>query len=231
MLFLDLEGPWALWMEMGGGDPTCGSNRARPSGRRRAPRPSEPRGPRAPAPWCLMKRVLLALEQSDDGSGAVAFASRWPGSESRNLLLRWKSGRFSARSRGSGWSSDQTVRSSLKRAKAAGASSGESAIVAVVPQARRESASLIVLPLPHRRPGCGWCRGGGRSASRRSGARGPRRRSPPAPVADPVTYEDYAAVTGLRRHEFAQAYGAGVALLRLRAPGLRASRPDPAAEA
>jgi nucleotide-binding universal stress UspA family protein len=191
-----------------------------------------------------MKRVLLALERSDDGSGAVACARSLAGDRKAEILLlrveEWPL--FSSFAVAPGWrSSDlEAVRSSLEagegvRARILRNESATSA--AVVPQARRESASLIVLPYRTDRT---WMRLVSGAPAERvlrestipvlavpDGGSPPPRRSRIL-----FAYEDgHAAVWGLRHViEFAQAYEAGVALLRLRAPGLRASGPDPAAE-
>jgi nucleotide-binding universal stress UspA family protein len=192
-----------------------------------------------------MKRVLLALERSDDGSGAVAFARSLARDRMAEILLlrveEWPL--LSSFAVAPGWrSSDlEAVRSSLEAAGGVQARilRNESATsAAVVPQARRESASLIVLPYHTERT---WMRlmsgapverilrestipvlavpGGGSPPARRSRIL--------------FAYEDgEAAVWGLRHViEFAQVYEAGVRLLRLRVPraGDREAGDEPAA--
>src|SRR5689334_6656821 len=100
-----------------------------------------------------MKRVLLALERSDDKSSAVAFAGSLARDRHAEILLlrveEWPL--FGSFAVAPGWRSSDldAVRSGLEagdgvRARILRNDSATSA--AVVPQARRESASLIVLP-------------------------------------------------------------------------------------
>ena len=187
-----------------------------------------------------MKRVLLALERSDDGSEAVAFAQSLARERRAEILLmrveEWPL--FGSFSGVHGWRSsdlegvrtrlqaDEGVRARILLRDSATAS-------AVVSQARRGSASLIVVPYRAERT---WMRLMSADPAERvlrestlpvlavpGGARPPSRRARIL-----FAYEDGdAAVWGLRHViEFAQHFEAGVALLQLRTLG----RPKPAAE-
>lgn len=187
-----------------------------------------------------MKRVLLALERSDDGSEAVAFAQSLARDRRAEILLmrveEWPL--FGSFAVVHGWrSSDlEGVRTRLQAAEGVRArillrDSATSA--AVVSQARRGSASLIVVPYRTERT---WMRLMSVDPAERvlrestlpvlavpGGAMPPARRSRIL-----FAYEDGdAAVWGLRHViEFAQLFESGVSLLQLRTPG----RPKPAAE-
>jgi nucleotide-binding universal stress UspA family protein len=187
-----------------------------------------------------MKRVLLALERSDDKSEAVAFAESLARDRRAEILLmrveEWPL--FGSFSVAHGWrSSDlEGVRTRLQTAEGVRArillrDSATSA--AVVSQARRGSASLIVVPYRIDRT---WMRLMSADPAERvlrestvpvlavpGGANLPERRSRIL-----FAYEDGdAAVWGLRHViEFAQLFESGVSLLQLRTLG----RPNPAAE-
>jgi len=187
-----------------------------------------------------MKRVLLALERSDDGSGAVAFAQSLARDRRAEILLlrveEWPL--FGSFAGVPGWRASDLdgVRARLEsgdgvRARILLTESATSA--AVVSQAKRGSASLIVVPY---RPERTWMRLMSGDPVERV------LRESPVPVltvppggAPPgrrsrilFAYEDGdAAVWGLRHViEFAQAYEAGVALLQLRTLGA----PKPSSE-
>jgi len=180
-----------------------------------------------------MKRVLLALERSDDASGAVAFAQSLSRDRRAELLLvrveEWPL--FGSFAGVPGWRASDldTVRRRVEATEGVRARIllRESIPAAtVVPQARRASASLIVVPHRAERT---WIRMMSGDPVERvlresplpvlavpDGGEPPARRSRIL-----FAYEDGdAAVWGLRHViEFAQAYEAGVALLQLRSPG------------
>lgn len=191
-----------------------------------------------------MKKVLLALERSDDGSGAVAFARSLARDRRAEILLlrveEWPL--FGSFAVAPNWrSSDlEAVRSSVEAGEGARARilRNESATSsAVLPQARRESASLIVVPYHTDRPWMRLMSGNPMERILRESTI-PVLAVPDGGVPPPrrsrilFAYDDAdAAVWGLRHViEFAQGYEAGVALLRLRAPGIRRGDLEPAAE-
>lgn len=187
-----------------------------------------------------MKRMLLALERTDDGSGAVSFAQSLARDRRAEILLlrveEWPL--FGSFAGVPGWRSSDLdgVRSHLEsgdgvRARILLRESATSA--GVVSQARRGSASLIVVPYRTERT---WMRLMSGDPAERvlrestipvlavpPGGAPPARRSRIL-----FAYEDGdAAVWGLRHViEFAQSYEAGVALLQLRTIGAR----NPASE-
>jgi nucleotide-binding universal stress UspA family protein len=187
-----------------------------------------------------MKRVLLALERSDDGSGAVAFAQSLARDRRAELLLvrveEWPL--FGSFAGVPGWRASglDVLRSRVEAADGVRARIllRESIPAAtVVSQARRASASLIVVPHRAERT---WIRLMSGDPVERilrespfpvlavpDGGTPPARRSRIL-----FAYEDGDAAVWALRHviEFAQAYEAGVALLQLRSVGKAA----PAAE-
>src|SRR5688572_24888896 len=178
-----------------------------------------------------MKRVLLALERPDDGSEAVAFARSLARERNSEILLlrveEWPL--FSSFSVGCSpvWRTSDLddVRTRLEtddgvRARILSTQSATSA--AVVPQARRGSASLIVLAFRSERT---WVRlmSGDPTERILRESTVPVLSVPPGGSPPPrrskilFAYEDGDAAVWALRHviDFAQTYDAGVALLRL----------------
>jgi nucleotide-binding universal stress UspA family protein len=195
-----------------------------------------------------MRRLLLALERSDDDSGAVAFArslarrgnveilllrvEEWPlfGSFSVGWAPAWRSGDLEAVQ--SSLEADEGVRARIL-------SSVSTPSAAVVPRARLGSASLIVLPCRRDRSWIRLMSGDPADRILREStlpvlAVPSSASSPPPGSRILFAYEDGDAAVSALRHviEFAQRYEAVVALLRLRNPAAPSAKreAEPAAE-